>query len=436
MQSSLMGAKILQHFYGIDFDFHRMTFIMGLEGRREKSLMVDWKIVLATVVSNVEDHFDTLRFRLEQRLGWDKPVQIVPYLGYGTREKVFVKGRVLRDKGITAPQDADSIWLNLLNMYKRYESDEIPHARVRARFGTIEQETEADEEGYYTFTLDVTDPLPENQTLFDIQFELISYPGEPSPDPVQAVGQVLIPPTNVQFGIISDIDDTVVRTDAVNLLKMARNVFLNNARTRLPFEGVAAFYKALQIGTANAYNPIFYLSSSSWNLYDLLVDFFNVRGIPPGPLFLVDLGLTPKQFITPSHEEHKLGRIQKLMTEFPQMKFILIGDSGQHDPEIYLEAAVANPGRVLAIYIRDVTGAERNKQVTDYGENARKIETEMILVKDTAAASLHATSKGFILPQTLPSIEEERTEDKKEPVPAEKLLDEKDDSSLKNETNV
>ncbi len=394
--------------------------------------MVDWKIVIATLASNVEDHFDMLRFRLEQRLGWETPIQIVPYLGYGTREKLFVKGRVLRDKGITPPQDADTIWQNLLNMYKRYETDEIPHARVRARFGGVEQEVEADEEGYYVFTLDVTQPLPETQTLFDVEFELVNYPGEANPEPVKAIGQVLIPPANAQFGIISDIDDTVIQTDAVNLLKMARNVFLNNARTRLPFEGVSAFYKALQIGTAATFNPIFYLSSSSWNLYDLLVDFFNVRGISTGPLFLVDLGVTPTQLLTPTHEEHKLGRIQKLMVEYPEMKFILIGDSGQHDPEIYLEAAVANPGRVLAIYIRDVTGEERNKQVTDYGENARKIETELILVKDTAAASLHATSKGFILAQTLPAIEEEREEDKKEPVPAEILLDEKEDLSVKN----
>jgi phosphatidate phosphatase APP1 len=393
--------------------------------------MVDWKIVVATLASNVEDHFDKLKFRLGERLGWDKPVQIIPYLGYGTREKAFIKGRVLRDKGITPAADADTIWQNLLNMYKRYESDEIPNARVRVRFGSTEQEAEADSEGYYTFTLDVPPDLPEVQTLFDLEFELLDYPGERHPDPVKATGQVIVPPNNAQFGIISDIDDTVVQTDAFHLLKMARNVFLNNARTRLPFEGVSAFYKALQLGTAQTYNPIFYLSSSPWNIYDLLVDFFNVRGIPPGPLFLVDLGLTPTQFITPTHHEHKSARIQKLLEEFPKLKFILIGDSGQRDPEIYLEAAVANPGRILAIYIRDVTGAERNKQVTGYGEDARKIETELVLVKDTAAASLHATTRGFILPQTLPAIEEEREEDKKEPVAVEQLLEEKDETPQK-----
>jgi phosphatidate phosphatase APP1 len=391
--------------------------------------MVDWKVVVGTLASNVEDHFDTLKFRLGQRLGWDKPVQIIPYLCYGTREKLFLKGRVLRDKGITPAADADTIWRNLLNMYRRYESDEIPYAKVRATFGATVQEADADEEGYYTFTLPITEPLPETQTLFDIEFELVSYPGEDHPEPVRATGQAIVPPPNAQFGIISDIDDTVVKTDAFNLLKMARNVFLNNSRTRLPFEGVAAFYKALQLGAANTYNPIFYLSSSPWNIYDLLTDFLNVRGIPTGPLFLVDLGITPTQFIAPSHHEHKSARIQKLLEEFPHLNFILIGDSGQRDPEIYLEMAVAHPGRILAMYIRDVTGEGRNKQITGYVENARKIETELILVKDTAAASLHATEKGYILPETLPAISEERAEDKKEPVPAEQLLDEKEENT-------
>lgn len=389
--------------------------------------MVDWKLAVAAVASNIEDHFDMLKFRLWERLDWEKPIHIIPYLGYGTRDTLYLKGRVLRNKHITPATDADTVWQNLLNMYKRYVSDEIHHARVRATFRGTTQEVETDEEGFYTFILPIQEPLPEAQTLFNIEFELVSYPGNDQPDPVRVTGQAIVPPHNAQFGVISDMDDTVVRTDAYHLLKMARNVFLNNAHTRLPFEGVAAFYKALQIGTQqDTYNPIFYISSSPWNLYDLFVDFFQVRGIPPGPLFLVDLGITPTQFIAPSHEEHKLVRIQKLLDEFPHLKFILVGDSGQRDPEIYLQAAVANPGRILAIYIRDVAGEERGKQVTGYVGDAKKIDTELVLVKDTAAASLHATERGFILPETLPAISEERDEDKKPPEPVEQLLEEKE----------
>ncbi len=153
------------------------------------------------------------------------------------------------------------------------------------------------------------------------------------------------------------------------------------------------------------------------------MDFFEIRGIPLGPLFLVELGITETRLLSPSHQEHKLVRIQNLLDMYPRLPFILIGDSGQKDPEIYLQAAAANPGRIPVIYIRDVTGAERDKRIEGFVGSARKIDTELILVKDTAAAALHATERGYILPETLPDISAERTEDKKPPLPLETLLD-------------
>jgi phosphatidate phosphatase APP1 len=236
----------------------------------------------------------------------------------------------------------------------------------------------------------------------------------------------MIPPPGAQCGIISDIDDTVVHTDAAHLLKMARIVFLNNSRTRLPFEGVAAFYQALQKGTQGAMNPLFYVTSSSWNIYDLLVDFFQVRGLPMGPLMMVDLGLTDEYMITPSHHQHKVSQIHTIMDTYPNLPFILIGDSGQRDPEVYLQVVTDYPGRIPAVYIRDVAGDQRDEQIHDYIQTAAAAGTEMLLVKDTAAASLHATQKGFILPETLPDISQDRHQDQQAPDdPIEKLLDPK-----------
>jgi phosphatidate phosphatase APP1 len=81
----------------------------------------------------------------------------------------------------------------------------------------------------------------------------------------------------------------VLQSSVTNFLKMARMVLLGNAHTRLPFEGVAAFYRALQRGASGGeFNPIFYVSNSPWNLYDLLEDFMDVHGVPAGPLFLRD----------------------------------------------------------------------------------------------------------------------------------------------------
>src|SRR5690606_15752156 len=181
-------------------------------------------------------------------------------------------------------------WLNLLNMYKRYQSHEIPGARLQARFGDLVREVTADNEGFFELEFSGF-TLPESEdSWYDVELELVDYPGKDQnpaePQEVKATGKVIVPPPDAEFGIISDVDDTVLRTDVVNLTAMARNTFLMNSRTRLPFEGAAAFYDALRRGSDTTYNPIYYVTSSAWNLYDLIVDFFVVRQIPLGPLFM------------------------------------------------------------------------------------------------------------------------------------------------------
>lgn len=388
--------------------------------------MSDWKHTLLSVMENFEQHYDAARFRLMQRLGLGK-LCVLPYLGHGTPTILYLKGRVLRDKGITSPMEDDSIWLNLLNMYKRYQSDEIPGALVQARFGDLVQEVTTNEEGY--FYLELRPPsLPKiDDVWYDIELELIDYPGKArnsaEPQEVCATGKVIVPTPNAEFGIISDIDDTVMRTDVLNLLAMARNTFLMNARTRLPFEGVAAFYDGLRRGsTGEKYNPIYYVTSSAWNLYDMVVDFFVVRNIPLGPLFMVDLGLTKEHFLTLGHREHKLKTIQTLLDTHPTLPFILIGDSGQQDPEIYLEAIHNNPRRILAAYIRDVTLETRAAEIHLLTDRAIGLGVEMVVVRDTFAAAQHAADKGFITSEWLAAIFEERNEDKEAPTPLEQAL--------------
>jgi len=94
---------------------------------------------------------------------------------------------------------------------------------------------------------------------------------------------------------------------------MARLTFLRSPHTRLPFNGVAAFYQALRDGAAQP-RPIFYVSSSPWNLYDFLVDFMALNRIPAGPLLLRDLGLPAERAGGSSHQAHKLAQIERIMT--------------------------------------------------------------------------------------------------------------------------
>ena len=234
---------------------------------------------------------------------------------------------------------------------------------------------------------------------------------------------VLVPPSDCDFGVISDIDDTVVRTQATNLLKMARITFLGNARTRLPFKGVAAFYQALQQGPAeDGRNPLFYVSSSPWNLYDLLVHFFELQGIPQGPLLLRDLGLDREKFIQTGHRHHKRAQIERLFLRYPDLAWILIGDSGQKDPEIYRDVVRRHPGRVLAIYIRDVSRRRRDRAVRALGDAASDEGVPLHLVADTAEAAEHAAASGFITPGAVAAVRQDRDRDAAAPTEVERLV--------------
>ncbi len=361
--------------------------------------MTDLRRRLVSGARVVEERFDTLRFRSKRRLGLLDPFEILPYRGHGTTRELFLRGRVLEEAGITRAGQDDTMWHNLRNMVRRFASDEVAGARIRASFGKQKAETVADREGFFEVRFRLPEPLDGSPDWHPVELDLLS-PASPGGRAVHSTGQVLVP-QGARFGVISDLDDTVVHSSATNVLKMAWIVLRNNAHTRLPFEGVAAFYRALQLGAdGGSFNPIFYVSSSPWNIYDVLEDFLNVHGVPPGPLFLKDWSPS----VLNKHRAHKLEVIRTLLGTYPEMPFVLIGDSGEEDPEIYLQTVREHPGRIRAIYIRDVTPDERDAEVKTIAAEARSLGAEMIAVPDTATAAEHAASLELIAPEAVPGI--------------------------------
>ena len=334
--------------------------------------------------------FGGLKRDLDRRIGKTERPAIVAYRGYGNEQHAHLSGRVLRDPGLSRSSAGDAWWRNLLNTYKRIETDELPGAHVRVSGFGDTQEMQADEEGYIKVLLRVqsVDPVA---LWHPVAFELLS-PKSETPD---AAGLVLIPPVTARFGVISDLDDTVIRTDVQSVARMVRAIAFGNAHTRLPFHGVAAFYGALHDGVSGVeQNPIFYVSSSPWNLYDLLDEFLHVRGIPAGPLLLRDWGLG----VNPARNApHKLAAIAHVLDTYPELPFILIGDSGQEDPEIYRKVIARYPQRILAAYIRNVTPQpERSTRIRALIAEVAAAGSTMVLADDTLAAAQHATEHGWI----------------------------------------
>lgn len=365
--------------------------------------LVDWERGIVRLISAAERAFDALKYHVAESLERRRPLLIFPYLGYGSPHFIYLKGRVLVDKGIRLASEGDSAWVNLLNMYRRFESDEIPFARVLVRFQETEQQVIADEEGFFEVSLSLAKPLPKGALWQEIDLELI----EPQPwdgMPVRAQGRVRIVAPQSEFGVISDIDDTVVYTGVTSRLQMARTVFLRNAHTRLPLEGVAAFYQALQAGsTGFGHNPLFYVSGSPWNLYDLFTQFFEINEIPAGPLIFRDWGLSQDSFLSIRHSHFKLNAIRRILESYPALPFILIGDSGEEDPEIYAEVAQDYPGRILAVYIhvvqrvgRKVTHDRRSELLGRLAREVESLGSRMFLSAETGDMVRDAAGRGWI----------------------------------------
>jgi phosphatidate phosphatase APP1 len=326
-----------------------------------------------------------------------------------------VHGRVIECRNIAAASDTDSLWRNLVNTYKRIDSDPLPHARVRLRIGGHEREVVADPEGFFREWIELAEPLDGDDHWHDAEIEVHGLPsrGAEPMAVLSARAPVRVPTGTETFGIISDLDDTVIQSRITSFLQAVRTVMLGNARTRLPFPGVAAFYQALERGGDGARrNPIFYVSSSPWNIHDVIADFMDIQRIPVGPIHLRDWDVDIDALTSNRLKRHKEPLIREILELYPSLPFILIGDDSQKDPEIYRAIIDQFPGRILAIYIRNVRAEPgRSASVQALAKEVLAAGSTLILADDTLAAAKHAAEQGWIETSALESVNEEKRAD-------------------------
>lgn len=160
---------------------------------------------------------------------------------------------------------------------------------------------------------------------------------------------------SAKVGVISDVDDTIMVTQAPVVWKAAWNLLFLDPSKRASVPGMSVLFSKIADLFEDA--PFFYLSTSPWNVEGSIRHLIADHGYPEGPLLLRDLDPRPKTFV-PSGPQHKLEFAEQLMADFPDMKFILVGDDGQRDPTTYATIAKRYPGRVLAIAIRQLSPRE------------------------------------------------------------------------------
>lgn len=283
----------------------------------------------------------------------ERKVRLLAYAGYRNGERARVKGRIVRYE---KPLDAGEGTLTRLRaMMEIYNSNELPDVLVRLEgYGKV-LDVVSDEEGYFDFEFEVSRLLPE-QTRWE-HVTLTTPAREAQAETIRV--PVMAPGADNHWGVISDIDDTVVETGATDFIRNWRRVLVDRPQDRLAVPGAASLYKTIAGDHVAPVRPFFYVSSSPWNLYGFIAEFMELNSIPHGPMFLKDYGIDSEQLITRGHDEHKLEAIETVLGFYPGFKFLLIGDNGQQDVEIYAEAVEHFPDRIGAVFIRDVSGTCR-----------------------------------------------------------------------------
>jgi phosphatidate phosphatase APP1 len=352
------------------------------------------------VLSGVKKPFKFLKIYFKQKAGWLGTPKILAYRGFGNDQHVYIKGMVIEDKGLIKPIDKQRVWTNILATIKRFSSDQIPGVKVEAKFLGMTEIAETDEMGFFTFHFDVKKISSTilKRDWHEVEFCLLDEIVE-NQSKVTAVGEVRIVSPNEKRVIVSDIDDTVLVSHSTKTLRKLRLMLFKNALMRVPFRGVASFYCALERGAEkDAFHPFFYVSSSEWNLYDLLEDFFDHNRIPRGVFMLRKLEHNIIKFWKSGQgsHDHKYDKIKFLLQLFEKQKFILIGDSGQKDPAIYTRLAHEFPGRIESIYIRKIGKGIVRQSIENFDKRFEQINTTYLQVEDSMDAAKHALEKGYI----------------------------------------
>lgn len=326
---------------------------------------------------------------------------IVAYRGYGNAEYIYLSGRLVKSYGLkNTVEGAWRIW-NFLAMLERYLTPGIPSTELEVEFNGNKQTVITDSRGFFDVRFNGTELDDPSKSWYKGSIRFLTSIHRTVDKNETFIAEVLIPSSDCEYGIISDIDDTFLISYSTSFFLKMRQLLWKNAFTRKTFSGASIFYNALLEGFVDGgKNPFFYVSSSDWNLYDLLVDFCDLHKIPKGVFMLNDFRKRDSLKFWKGgllKHGHKLEKIRTVFEAYPNLKFILLGDSGQKDAEIYKDVITEFPGRVLSVYIRDIGSESRRVIVQSISKEMKeKYGVNMILMEHSDKGAKHAVAQNFI----------------------------------------
>lgn len=287
--------------------------------------------------ARLEYRYHAWRERRARKRGLRPTVAAFP--GYGGVDWVRIVGRVL----IVPPRRRPAGEFAAVRGWRSFASIPVGFAQVRVTVDGVVHDVVADRGG----VIDTVVPASLAPGWRTAQMSVED--GEPVDARVFVVGQ------DVSFGVVSDVDDTVMVTALPRPLVAAWNSFVVDEHARQPVPGMAVLLERLVREHPGA--PVVYLSTGAWNVAPTLTRFLRRHLFPPGAMLLTDWGPTHDRWFR-SGKDHKLSNLRRLAVEFPHVRWLLLGDDGQHDDALYTAFAGESPDAVKAVAIRRLSPAE------------------------------------------------------------------------------
>lgn len=364
--------------------------------------------LIRRIASRVDDGVDWLRMELRRIRGFDGEAVVVAHYGWGTPGRLRVQGQVVQSRNDAPDRPPGSGVLDDIRAtLSRYLERGIFGARVRVRADGAEALASTDSDGFFAVELDVAACGETGVHWRTVDVVLEAVPGGRQ-EPASFTAEVMVVPAGARFGVISDIDDTVLKTGIHDFRANWRQVIENDPTLREAFPGLPELYQALAFdATGVQQNPIFYVSSAAWGFFDLFTAFMRHHDVPQGPLFLKNYGLDQEKWFSGGHSDHKIRSIERLFQEYSALSFILVGDSGQHDAMIYRDIVAAHPGRVLAVWIRDVADdAFRRSEIEALIAEVGEADVPAAFGPNLLVAAREAARQGWIGEEMIATVEE------------------------------
>ena len=315
----------------------------------------------------------------------NKKKRLMPYVGYGKPNIVVLMGSVLYGNMVKDAKTEDSKWRNSKKMLQLFLAKPTVNEQVTILFHNHSKTITTDKNGYFKTTLQLTSEIKAGW------HSVYYYLDKDTAIEVRAENKCLIIDDSVSLGVISDIDDTIVVSHSHCYRKKIWTALSKNAKTRKPNKTLSEFYNKLHSDKT----PFFYVSSSERNLYEFWIRFMEINKFPSGPLLLKELkyGLSDFIFSGKGKHYHKYEKINGILKFYPNLNFVLVGDNGQKDVEIYHSIVIDFPDRIKGVFIVPTLQKSLDRDVV---ADCKKHNVNILTI-DNSSESLNTALKELCL---------------------------------------